>query len=105
MKTLKRTLFTAIFFSSVVLTGCSSRGSEFLGTWVNTRNANDALQIVPNGDQYLLVFKDSKVGASYEKGTLEIKGILGSTELTYDRKTDTILAPGFFGQIEYKRKR
>ena len=105
MKTLKHTLITAIFLSSVVLAGCSSRGSEFLGTWVNTRNANDTFQIVPNGDQYLLVGKDSKVGATYEKGMLEIKGIMGSTDLTYDRKTDSILAPGFFGQVEYKREK
>jgi hypothetical protein len=105
MKTWKFRLITAIFFSIVILAGCNSRGSEFLGTWVNTRNANDTFQIVPNGDQYLIVSKDSKVGATYEKGMLEIKGILGSTDLTYDRKTETILAPGFFGQVEYKRKR
>ncbi len=36
---------------------------------------------------------------------LEIKGILGSTELTYDRKTNTILTPGFFGQSVYRRKK
>lgn len=105
MKTLKFRLVTAILFSIVILAGCGSRGSDFLGTWVNTRNANDTFQIVRNGDQYLIVSGTSKVGATYDKGTLEIKGILGSTELTYDRKTDTILTPGFFGQVEYRRKR
>ena len=95
---------SAFLFSFVFFVGCASRGAEFLGTWVNTRNPSDTYQIVRNGDQYLLVNKDKKVGATYEKGMLEIKGILGSADLTYDKKSDTILAPGFFGQLEYKRK-
>ena len=92
-------------FSVVFLAGCASCGSEFLGTWVNTKNQNDAFQIVRNGDQFLIVSKDSKAGATYEKGMLEIKGTLGATDLTYDKKTGTILAPGFFGQLEYERKK
>jgi hypothetical protein len=105
MKTSKCILASFFLLSVVILAGCSSKGSEFLGAWVNTRNANDTFQIVRNDDQYLIINKDSKVGATYDKGTLEIKGILGSAELTYDRKTDTILAPGFFGEVEYQRKR
>jgi len=105
MKTLKSRLITAFFFSIVILAGCGTNGSEFMGTWVNTRNDNDTFQIVRNGDQYLIVGKDSKIGATYEKGMLEVKEILGSTDLTYDRKTDTILMPGFLGQVEYKRRR
>jgi hypothetical protein len=105
MKTLKHTLITVFIFSVVVLAGCGSKGSEFLGTWVNAKDASDTFQVIRNGDQYLIVGKASKIGATYEKGTLEIKGALISTDLTYDRNTDTILAPGFFGQVEYKRKR
>ena len=92
-------------FSVALFAGCASRGSEFLGNWVNTKNPNDSFQIVRNDDQYLIVSKDSKVGATYEKGMLEIKGMLGATDLTYDKKTGTILAPGFFGQLEYERKK
>lgn len=91
-------------FSIALLAGCASRGSEFLGTWINTKNPSDSFQIVRNGDQYLIVGKNGKVGATYEKGMLEVKGMLGATDLTYDRKTGTILAPGLFGQAEYKRK-
>jgi hypothetical protein len=58
-----------------------------------------------NGDQYLIVSKDGKVGATYEKGMLEIKGMLGATDLSYDKKKGTILVPGFFGQVEYQRKK
>jgi hypothetical protein len=105
MKTSKFSLASVLLLSIVILAGCGSKGSEFLGTWVNTRNVNDTFQITRNGDQYLITTKDSKAGATYDKGMLEIKGILGSAELTYDRKTDTILAPGFFGVAEYQRKR
>ena len=105
MNTSKLRLLSALIFSVVILSGCASKGSEFLGAWVNTRNSTDTFQIVRNGDEFLVVNNGNKVGATYEKGMLEIKGILISTELTYDRKTDTILTPGFFGQTEYRRKK
>ena len=105
MKTSTFRYLSAFILSVVILAGCASKGSEFLGNWVNTRNSPDTFQIVRNGDEFLIVNNGNKVGATYEKGMLEIKGILGSTELTYDRKTDTILTPGFFGQTEYRRKK
>jgi hypothetical protein len=51
--------FISVFlFSTVFLAGCASRGSEFLGTWINTKNPNDSFEIMRNGDQYLIVSKD-----------------------------------------------
>ena len=94
-----------LLFSIVLLEGCASQGSEFVGTWVNTHNPNDSFEIVRNGDQYLIVSKGNKVGATYEKGMLEVKGLLGTTEFTYVRKTGTISTPGFLGQMEYRRER
>lgn len=87
----------------VVLTGCASRGSEFLGKWVNTKNPSDTFQITRNGDEYLIVGPDQKppVGAVYKDGTLEVKAALLSADLTYVKRTDTILTPGFWGQVEY----
>jgi hypothetical protein len=38
------------------------------------------------------------VGAKYKDGALEVKGTLLSVNLTYVKRTDTILGPGFFGQ-------
>lgn len=93
--------------STVALTGCASKGSEFLGKWVNTKNPNDTFQVTRNGDEYLIVGQDQKagVGAIYKDGALEVKGALLSVNLTYVKRTDTILGPGFFGQIEYKRRK
>jgi hypothetical protein len=96
---------SALILSVVFLAGCASKGSEFLGSWVNTKNPADAFQVVRNGEEFLIVNNGNKIGATYEKGSLEVKGILGTAELTYDRTTDTILTPGFFGQTEYRRKK
>ena len=105
MKSSMIRFISAFLFSIVLLEGCASQGSEFLGTWVNTQNPTDSFEVVRNGDQYLIVTKSNKVGATYEKGMLEVKGLLGATELTYVRKTGTISAPGFFGQMEYRREK
>ncbi len=93
--------------SAVTLTGCASRGSEFLGKWVNAQNPNDTFQVTRNGDEYLIVSQNQKsgVGATYKDGALEVQGALLSAHLTYVKRTDTILAPGFFGQVEYKRQK
>jgi hypothetical protein len=94
----------ALTLSVIFLAGCASEGSEFLGSWVNTKDPADTFQVVRNGDEFLIVNNGNKIGATYEKGSLEVKGILVTAELTYDRKTDTILTPGFFGQTEYRPK-
>jgi predicted small lipoprotein YifL len=40
--------------STVALTGCASKGSQFLGKWVNTKNPSDTFQVTRNGDEYLI---------------------------------------------------
>ena len=107
MKTSILRIISICLLGAVVLTGCASRGSEFLGRWVNTKNPNDTFQVTRNGDEFLIVSQEQKpdVGAIYKDGALEVKGALLSADLTYVKRTDTILAPGFFGQIEYKRQK
>lgn len=107
MKSLILRFISICLLSTVALTGCASRGSEFLGKWVNTKDLNDKFQVTRNGDEYLIIGPDQKppVGAVYKDGTLEVKGALLSANLTYVKRTDTILAPGFFGQVEYKRQK
>jgi hypothetical protein len=48
-------IISICLLSAVALTGCASRGSEFLGKWVNTQNPNDTFQVTRNGDEYLIV--------------------------------------------------
>ena len=79
------------------------QGFGILGSWVNTKHPNDTFQVTRNGDEYLIV-QGKEVGATFKDGNLEVKGALLSANLTYVKQSDTILTPGFFGQIEYKRK-
>jgi hypothetical protein len=90
-------------FCAVFLSGCRSTGSEFLGKWVNKADPNDSFQVVRNRDEFLIVSQDGKVGATYKDGALEVNGALLSADLTYVKQTDTLLGPGFFGNVEYKR--
>jgi hypothetical protein len=83
--------------------GCSSTGSEFIGKWVNKANPNDTFQVVRNGEELLIVGQGGKIGATYENGALEVKGVLLSVNLTYDKQTDTLLGQGLLGNVEYKR--
>lgn len=91
--------------STVALTGCAFRGSEFLGRWVNAQNPNDTFQVVRNGDEFFIVSQGKKVGATFKDGNLQFGGTLLSVNLTYVKQTDTILGQGFWGPIEYKRKK
>lgn len=61
--------FTAIcLLSALALTGCRSRGSEFLGSWVNTNNPKETFRITRNGDEFLITGSDSKPGGSHLPG-------------------------------------
>jgi hypothetical protein len=79
----------------------ASRGSEFLGKWVNRQNPNDMFQVLRNGEEYLIVGQNQKpgVGAIYKDRALEIKGALLSANLTYVKQSDTILMPGFSAKL------
>jgi hypothetical protein len=91
-------LFIAVFFC-----GCKSTGSEFLGKWVNKANPTDSFQVVRNNDEFLIISQGGKTGAIYKDGALEVKGLLMSADLTYVKQTDTLIGPGFFGNVEYTR--
>ena len=107
MKTLIFRIIPICLLIALAFTGCASRGSEFLGSLVNTQNPKDTFVVTRNGDTYLIVAQGQKpgVGAIYKDGSLEVKGVLLSADLTYVKRTDTIIAPGFWGQAEYKRQK
>jgi hypothetical protein len=94
-----------VLLSAAFVSGCRSTGSEFLGKWTNKPNPSDSFQMVRNSDEFLIVSPGGKVGAVYKDGTLEVKASLFSANLTYVKQTDTLLGPGFFGEIEYKRQK
>jgi hypothetical protein len=95
MKALTR-FFPIILLSTLFLTACSSRGSEFLGTWVNAQNPKDTFEITRNACEYLIVIRDQRIGAIYKDGAREVKGGLFSANLTYIKQSDTNVGPGSF---------
>ncbi len=95
--------FAIPLFSAVFLCGCRSTGAEFLGKWVNKANPHDSFQVVRNGDEFLIAGPSGKAGAIYKDGALEVKGLFMSADLTYVKQTDTLIGPGFFGNVEYRR--
>jgi hypothetical protein len=88
---------------AVIAAGCSRPGSEFVGKWVNTREARDTMEITRNGDAFLIAGHGNKIAATYKDGSLEVSGVMGSIRITYVKDTDTLLGPGLLGQSEYKR--
>jgi hypothetical protein len=42
-----------LVLAAILIAGCFRAGSEFLGKWVNKANADDPMEIVRNGDQYM----------------------------------------------------
>ena len=92
-----------VLLSVAVLSGCRSAGSEFPGKWANKANPSDSFEVVRNGHEYLIVSQGKQVGAIYR--TLEVRGALLSTTVTYVKKSDTLLTPGFFGQVDYQRRK
>lgn len=82
-----------------------SPGSEFLGKWEDIKNPSDRVEIIRNGDHFLVVIdgKDKKIGAVLRDGALEIAGMMGVIRATYIKSSDTIIVPGFANTQEYKR--
>jgi hypothetical protein len=93
----------ALLLFSLLITGCSSQGSEFVGKWVNTKNPSDVMEITRNGEQFLILSSHDKLGATYKDGALQVPSVMGTITVTYIKSSDTLIAPGFFGQSEYKR--
>jgi len=96
-------LNVALLLLMVIAAGCSRSGSQFLGKWVNTRDARDTMEITRNGEQFLIQVGSNRIGAAYKDGGLEVSGMMGSVKITYVKDSDTLIAPGLFAQSEYKR--
>jgi hypothetical protein len=91
---------------TVLVMGCSSAGSEYVGKWVNANNSADTMDITRNGDRFQITGATlEKIDATYAKGgTLQIPGPMGTgLSLTYNKSSDTLQGPGMFAPTVYKR--
>ena len=105
MRNVARKVVHCTLLLTVLMIGCSKPGSEFVGKWVNATNSTDSWTISRNGDNFLVTGPDNQsIGATYNNGTLSVPGVMGSAlTFTYVKDTDSLLAPGLFGQVTYKR--
>lgn len=95
----------SLMLVTVLAAGCSKPGSEFVGKWVNSSNTTDTMDIERNGDQFTITGADQeKIPATYNNGSLQVAGVMGSMmTLTYVKSSDSVVAPGLIGQVQYKR--
>ena len=103
MTRIVRRMVPSLLLLTILFVGCSRPGSVFLGKWVNTTNPNDTMEITRNGEQFLILAGRDKVGASFKDGSLQVQSMMGTMTLTYIKRSDTMVGPGFFGLSEYKR--
>jgi hypothetical protein len=103
MRTFRTAIHSALLLA-LLLVGCSKPGSEFVGKWVNPANAGDSVQIDRNGTEFLITGPDAtKIGATLKDETLTMASPMSGMTFTYVKSSDTLLAPGVMGQVEYKR--
>lgn len=89
-------IFAMLFATAMLLTACTKSGGEFEGKWVNVQK-NETIEIVPNGDAYLLsvtspspltgTVKTTKIPAVLENGALKVTGLFGAVTFVVDKKT------------------
>lgn len=87
----------------ILAIACASHGSQFLGKWVNTKNANETMEIVRNGDGYLIQNETDKIGAVYKDEMLQVPGAFGGSSLTFVKASDSIVLITPMGKAEFKR--
>ena len=97
------------------LMACSKAGNEYLGKWQNITNSHDEIEIVRNGDNFLIKVNAPTLAGKYETttvpailkdGILEIQGSFLATSFTYVKATDTLTTAAIFGgNVEYQRKK
>ncbi len=100
-----------ILAAVLLLSACNSVGNHYLGSWENSKNTAERLEITRNGDNFLVTVNQPArhpitVPAILRSGNLEIKGDLLSSQITYVQSTDTLIMPGMLsGNVEYRRRK
>src|ERR1043166_8915662 len=89
-----RALSVPLLLAASMGAGCGGGGSEFLGKWENVKNPQTTMEIVRNGDQFLIIEGNDKIGAVLKDGFLEVGSGLDAIRLTHVKSTDTLTAPG-----------
>jgi len=104
MRKTKALLAILSFSLLLLLVGCSKSGSQYIGKWQTPQNTKDQIEIVRNGDNFLIAFSghDQQLPAVVKDGSLLMSG--SGAAFTYIKATDklTMQAP-LMGIVELSR--
>ncbi|MDO9392972.1 MAG: hypothetical protein Q7T42_03230 [Methylotenera sp.] len=109
---IKKTMSIIVFTTLFLLAGCGN-GSEFLGKWQNVKKKSDAIEIVRNGSDFLLLknsrdlmtgkLETGKIPLQYKDNSLKLDaGFMGAT-LSHMKSNDALYLVSIMGTEEYKR--
>lgn len=103
----------ATLILAVMLTGCSNKGGEFEGRWLDTGRGTSMLHIQRNDNDYLIRISNPKsrrdtspgapVPAVLKDGKLVMEKSMGAPTLTYVKANDSLVFASVLGSEEYRR--
>lgn len=88
----------------LLLVSCSKRGSEYIGKWQTTQGGKNQIEIVRNGDNFLVGLSGNaqKLPAVFKDGTLQVPG--SGAAVTYVKDTGKLIFEvPFGGTVEFSR--
>ncbi len=94
----------------ILVGGCGNDGGkEFLGKWVNVKSGKRTIEIVKNGENYIIrqtgpsfingKMETENVPATLKDGTLQVQTGWGATTIAVDKLSGHLTN----GQAEYRR--
>lgn len=108
-----RGTFAIVALAAAVLSGCAKNdGNEFLGRWMEKGKKATAMEIVRNGDGYLMktVSVNSRgqqttgsVPATMKDGTLNFPNGPVTGTITYVKEQDELVVSSFAGNFTFYR--
>lgn len=104
MKLLVKTFL--LFFVLFFIVSCSKEGEGFVGKWKHIMNPKTQIEIVSNGDNFIVIENGKEYPATYTKGNLEIRTNQAGFEIVqinYVVKDDKVIVNSLFGPQEYVR--
>lgn len=104
MKLLAKTFLLFGFLLFII--SCSKEGESFIGKWKHVKNPNATIEIIANGENFLVIANGKENPATYNKGNLEIRtNQLGFEilQISYIEKDDKLIVNAVSGPQEYVR--
>ncbi|WP_395335108.1 hypothetical protein WBP06_25125 [Novosphingobium sp. BL-8H] len=95
-------MFRLTVACAMLLAGCGQNGSQFLGTWANTKNKKSTMTIERNGDAFIvrrhnwdfIGYKDDSFPATLQDDMLHMNVGIGVIDFAIDKSTQHLVGGG-----------